>query len=47
MGTTSLTSRWLPDDEWNRDVALMLAGWLLASALAVLLLSTVVRWAFV
>ena len=39
----ALTPR-LPADEWGRDVALMIVGWLLASVLAVVLL-TVVRWA--
>jgi hypothetical protein len=35
-----------PDDPWARDVALVIVGWLLVSALAVVLLLTVVRWAF-
>jgi predicted anti-sigma-YlaC factor YlaD len=44
----ALTPR-LPEEEeeWSRDVALMIVGWLLASVLAVVLLLTVVRWAFV
>ncbi|MEF8843023.1 MAG: hypothetical protein V5A62_15595 [Haloarculaceae archaeon] len=37
----------LSEDEWSRDVGLMIVGWLLASVLAIVLLLTVVRWAFV
>ena len=37
----------LPEDEWSRDVAPVLAGWPVASVLSVVLLFTVVTWAFV
>jgi hypothetical protein len=37
----------VPEDEWTRDVAKMLVGWLLGSVLAIVLLMTVVKWAFV
>jgi len=37
----------LPADEWERDVTVMIVGWLLATALAIVLLLTVVRGLFV
>lgn len=40
MGYTPLH----PADDWERDVTLLLVGWLLATILAVALLLTVVRW---
>lgn len=36
----------LPEDSWGRDVAKMLVGWLVGSLVAVALLLTVLRWAF-
>lgn len=33
-----------PTDDWERDVTLLLVGWLLGTILAVALLLTVVRW---
>jgi len=33
-----------PADDWERDVTLLLVGWLLGTILAVALLLTVVRW---
>ena len=35
------------DDPWARDVATMLVGWLVGTLVAVVLIFTVVRWAFV
>lgn len=37
----------LPNDQWTRDAALMLVGWLLGTVIGIVLLLTVVRWAFV
>ena len=35
------------EEEWTRDVGLMVVGWLLGTLLAILLLMTVVRGLFV
>lgn len=36
----------LPEDPWAREMSLIIIGWLLVSAIAVVLLLTVVKWAF-
>lgn len=36
----------VPQDEWTRDVSKMIVGWLLGTALAIVLVSTVVKWYF-
>lgn len=34
------------EDDWSRDVLRMVVGWILGTLLAIVLLLTVVRWAF-
>jgi hypothetical protein len=36
----------LPEDQWTRDAALMIGGWLLGTVLGIVLLLTVITWAF-
>lgn len=37
----------IPENDWSRDVALMLIGWLAGTVVAIVLLFTLVRWLFV
>ncbi|MFB6302875.1 MAG: hypothetical protein ABEH78_08455 [Haloferacaceae archaeon] len=34
------------DDQWTRDVSRMIVGWLIATAIAIALMLTVVKWYF-